>query len=174
MSAASSADSLDGLPRFERFMAAQQLEFSIIDCGTDTLTVTQAAAAIGCDPAQIIKTLLFHDAGGHGVVAIAAGPARIDAKRLAKVAGTSALRLARPDHVWNLLGYPAGGVPPLDLPEGIPVIVDSIAARLGICYAGAGTTQHLARVAMRDIIRVNSASVQTITQAPSLAGGPGC
>jgi prolyl-tRNA editing enzyme YbaK/EbsC (Cys-tRNA(Pro) deacylase) len=152
------------LARFTAFVQRHGLAVDIIDCGSDTLTVSQAASATGASPQHIVKTLLFHDGDQGRVIAIASGLSRVDPDRLSAASGLGRVRLARPQQVLETLGYPAGGVPPLDLPPGIPVIMDSTAAALDLCYAGAGTTRHLARLDPRVIRALNDAAVARITE----------
>ena len=45
------------------------------------------------------------------------------------------------------------------------VIVDPLAAELETCYAGAGTIRHLARFSTEDILRLNNATIATITSS---------
>ncbi len=158
-----SAEDRSRLERFERFVRAENLDVTIIDAGEHTKTVAQAALAVNATPDEILKTLLFHDGAEGFVIAIAAGLARIDAKLLAAHHHFSRLKLAKPEVVLKTLGYPAGGVPPLGLPEEIPVVVDTAAAQLDTCFAGAGTDRHLARFRFADILRLTNATVATIT-----------
>lgn len=157
------AEAASFLERFERFVQAKGLEVTIIDAGERTMTVTEAAQAVNASPDEILKTLLFHDGAEGFVIAIAAGLARIDAKLLAGHQQLAKLKLAKPDVVLNTLGYPAGGVPPIGLPADIPVVVDTTAAQLDTCYAGAGTDRHLARFQFADILRLTNATVAQIT-----------
>ena len=62
------------------------------------------------------------------------------------------------------LGYPAGGVPLLDLPPDIPVFIDIRAAALDTCYAGAGTTRHLVKLDPQIIVQLNNATISQITE----------
>ncbi len=152
-----------GVERFERFVATSRIDATIIDTGSHTLTVGQAAAALAVSEDKVIKTLLFHDGNGNAVIAITNGANRVDAALLANAAGSGPLKLAKPQMVLDILGYPAGGVPPIALPPDIPVIIDTNAAALETCVAGAGSITHLARIAMADIRRFSEATVAPIT-----------
>ncbi|CAN5770636.1 YbaK/EbsC family protein [soil metagenome] len=155
------------LERFNKFVRSSGISVQIIYCGAETVSVQQAADAIGCEPREIIKTLLFHNKEGTTVVAIAAGLSRIEVALLSRATGFPSLKLARPDFVFSLLGYPAGGVPPIGLPQHIRVIVDESAAALDYCYGGAGTVKHLARFSVDDIVRLNGATVAPIAMNPT-------
>lgn len=156
-------DETTGLRRFEEGMRRSGVSCEIIDAGSHTLTVSQAEAALGVDVDQIIKTLLFHDGNGNFVIAIASGLNRIDARLLADQVGFGPLKLAKPAVVLEALGYPAGGVPPLGLPGGIPMVIDTQAAALETCVGGAGSVTHLARFRVADVARLNNARIASIT-----------
>jgi prolyl-tRNA editing enzyme YbaK/EbsC (Cys-tRNA(Pro) deacylase) len=156
---------LASLNRFTAFVEANEIQAEIIDCGSSTLTVAHAAEAVSCHPDQILKTLLFHDGKGQFAIAIAAGLSRIDIASLLKVSGLESAKLASPGLVLEQLGYPAGGVPPFDLPATVPVFIDNRAAALGTCYAGAGTPRHLVRLDPRVIVDLNEAIVADIIEA---------
>lgn len=161
-----------GVQRFQAFAASAGINYELVDASTHTLTVSQAAEALGVDESQVIKTLLFHDSEGQYVIAIANGTNRIDAGLLALEAGLGPLKLAKPRIVTERLGYPAGGVPPIGLPFDIPVFIDYSAAELEWCVGGAGSTTHLARLAMEDIQRVTNATVAAIVSVSAMKDGP--
>ena len=152
----------DSVERFERYVTAAGIDCEIIDTGSHTLTVAQAAGALNVSEEQVIKTLLFHDGNGSFIIAIANGSNRVDSILLAAAAGFGTLKLAKPQMVLDRLGYPAGGVPPLALPRDIPVLIDHAAAALETCVGGAGSIKHLARLRMSDIERLNEARVVSI------------
>ena len=62
----------------------------------------------------------------------------------------------------ELTGYPPGGVAPLALPGGLPVVVDLKVAALPTAYAGGGRDDLLMRVQPVDIIRLNRARTARI------------
>ncbi|HXF63051.1 MAG TPA: YbaK/EbsC family protein, partial [Caldilineaceae bacterium] len=95
-----------------------------------TPTVPAAAAVLGVEPDQIIKTLLFvlnareQDGVPPAVVVIGNGENRIDKRALGRRFGLTPKRvkLADPATVLELLGYPAGGVPPFGHRTRLPVL----------------------------------------------------
>ena len=99
---------------------------------SSTATAQEAAAAVGCDEAQIAKSLVFV-ADGDPVLCIASGAHRVDTDRLADVLDVAEVRQATPDEVRAATGFPVGGVPPFG--HDLPVVVDeallALRARLG-------------------------------------------
>jgi prolyl-tRNA editing enzyme YbaK/EbsC (Cys-tRNA(Pro) deacylase) len=133
-----------------------------------TPTVPAAAAVLGVETDQIIKTLLFlverrgEESGQPtAVVVISHGERRVSPKALAAHFGlsNSRVRLASPAIVLDLLGYPAGGVPPLGHKTPLPVILDasvvSAAERFGgQLYGGGGDDHTMLRIHLDELRRV--------------------
>ncbi len=106
---------------------------------------------------------MFAAPDGQLVLAIAAGPARIDRGLLADAAGLPKLKLADATVVQESTGFPAGGVAPIGHLTPLRVILDEGAAALDVAYGGAGTEHGLLRIAPVDIIRLTGAIVAQIT-----------
>src|SRR6266545_3495432 len=76
-----------------------------------TRTAEDAARAVGCEVAQIVKSLVFL-ADGQAVVALVSGSDRLDPDRLGRALGAREVRRADGDEVRAATGDPIGGVPP--------------------------------------------------------------
>ena len=75
-----------------------------------TRTAEQAAAAVGCELGQIVKSLVFLCAG-RPVLALTSGANRVDTNRLGELLG-GAITRADADGVRDATGYAIGGTPP--------------------------------------------------------------
>lgn len=149
----------------ERGIAAE-----LIDGLGDTPTVPAAAAALGVEAEQIIKTLLFlvdqQDAARKPVVVISYGEKRVDKGLLAQHWGVSKKRvtLAPADVVLDLLGYAAGGVPPFGHRTSLPVIIDAGIPNLrqryaGVIYGGGGDDRTMMKLTVDELLRVTGGEV---------------
>src|SRR5215213_4425214 len=87
-----------------------------------TRTVSEAASAVGCDEAQIAKSLVFV-VDGDPVLVVASGAHRVDANALCEIFDVAEVRQASPDEVRVATGYPVGGVSPLGC-DGLAVVFD--------------------------------------------------
>lgn len=136
----------------------------------DTPTVPAAAAALGVESEQIVKTLLFLvDRQGEArnpVVVISYGEKRVDKGQLAEHWGVSKKRvsLAPADVVLDLLGYAAGGVPPFGHRTALPVILDAGILNLrgrddGVIYAGGGDDRTMMKLTVDELLRVTGGEV---------------
>ncbi|MCZ7671102.1 MAG: hypothetical protein M5U34_30140 [Chloroflexi bacterium] len=98
------------------FLVQNQIEAEIIFLEEETRTVAEAAAVLGAEPDQIIKSILFL-ADGAPVLVINNGLARVAWKQLADYLGVSRRRLktAVPETVLAITGYEVGAVPRLGI-----------------------------------------------------------
>lgn len=157
-----SADSEVAPRRLVAFLSEHRVPARFIAPGVPMPTVESAAAAIGVPEELILKTLLFVGDDDRYVVAIASGSRRISRTLLADASGIPRTRAAKPESVLAITGYPAGGVAPLGLVTGVPVIVDEAVTALPVVYGGGGTEHLLLRLDPTDIVRLNSATVASI------------
>ena len=118
---------------FKQFgMEERVREFTV-----SSATVELAAAALGCDPAHIAKTMSFMTPGGV-ILVVAAGDARIDNHKFKEKFGCKAKMLSG-DEVPALVGHPVGGVCPFGCREGIPVYLDESLRRFTTVFPAVGS-----------------------------------
>ena len=138
-------------------------DVELVESDLPMRSVPAAAAAIGVLEAEIIKTLLFQDKDGQFVRAIAAGPDRVDRKRLADLAGTQTLSMASAEAVLSVTGWPPGGVAPVGSRKPVRTFVDERVVACVVVYGGGGTEYALLRMAPSDIVTITSATVANLT-----------
>src|SRR5579884_161411 len=110
----------------------------LLELSARTATAEQAAEAVGCAVAQIVKSLLLV-AGGSPLMVLAAGDRRVDLKRLAALSAASEVRMATPAEVRETTGFAIGGVPPFGHARRSQTLIDSRLLPHGVVYAAAGT-----------------------------------
>jgi prolyl-tRNA editing enzyme YbaK/EbsC (Cys-tRNA(Pro) deacylase) len=113
-----------------------------------TRTVKDAAAAVGCDEAEIAKTIVFV-ADGDPVVCVASGQHRIDTEKLAELLDVAEIRQAKADEVRAATGFAIGGVPPFG--HDLPVLFDEELLRHERVWAAAGDPHSLFEVDPREL-----------------------
>jgi prolyl-tRNA editing enzyme YbaK/EbsC (Cys-tRNA(Pro) deacylase) len=124
--------------------AARGLPVEVRTFPEGTRTADDAAAAIGCDVAQIVKSLVFVVAD-EPVLALVGGADRLDERRLAEALGDPAatVRRATPEEVRAATGYAVGGVPPLGHATALRCFVDDGLLAHDVVWAAAGTPVHV-------------------------------
>lgn len=157
------------------FIATQSIAARLIADIGETPTVPAAAAALGVRAEQIVKTLLFlvetPDApDGLPVVVISNGESRVEKRPLAEHfgVGKKRVKLAPPEVVLALLGYPAGGVPPFGHITQLPVLLDSAIPALGedgLVYGGGGDHHTMLELTIGELLRVTEPEVLALSEA---------
>ena len=99
-------------------------------------TVEQAAAALGCEPAHIAKTMALM-VDGRPVLVLAAGDARVSNSLFKKAFHTKA-RFIGASEVEELVGHAPGGVCPFGINDGIKVYLDESLRRFDFVYPACG------------------------------------
>ncbi len=132
---------------------AHGLEIEVSAFPAGTKTAADAAAAIGCDVAAIVKSLVF-TVDGEPVVALVPGDRRLDTAALGAVAGGSAVERAPLELVREATGYAAGGTPPFGHVRVLPVFADVSLRRHDPVWAAAGTPSTVFPIAIADLERV--------------------
>lgn len=122
-----------------RFFQERNLEKRIQVFDESSATVELAAAAIGCQPEEIAKTISLHTASIEGcMLIVAAGDGKIDNAKFKARFGHKAVMLKR-EEVELFTGHPVGGVCPFVLKEGVKVYLDVSLKRFQTVYTACGT-----------------------------------
>jgi len=139
-----------------RFIAEHGIDAQIVPVEAETPTVPAAAAALGVQTAQIIKTLLFLVRDLNPVVMIASGDTIVDRRALADRygVGKKQVKLADPQTVARITGYPVGGVPPFGHVVPAPVFLDERIRLWDVVYGGGGDHHTLLRVPIAELARI--------------------
>lgn len=142
--------------RVSRFLRAAAAEGRIEEFPQGTPTAEAAAKAIGCEPAQIVKSLVF-DAGGRFVVALTPGDRRADPARVAAAAGVRRARVASPEQVLAATGFAPGAVAPFPLARVDDVLIDRSLLQHELVWAGAGSDRHMLGLPPGELARLSRA-----------------
>ncbi|SHI97766.1 Cys-tRNA(Pro) deacylase, prolyl-tRNA editing enzyme YbaK/EbsC [Malonomonas rubra DSM 5091] len=120
----------------KNYLAGHQVD--VWEYEQPTPTCETAAAAVGCTPAEIAKTLLFL-VGGKPAVVVTCGDMKVKSSLLKKAAGLSGkVKLPQAEDVLEYTGYAPGGVCPFLLRADLPVLLDTSMQRFEKVYAAAG------------------------------------
>jgi prolyl-tRNA editing enzyme YbaK/EbsC (Cys-tRNA(Pro) deacylase) len=107
------------------------LDVEVRELSDSTRTAADAAAAVGCEVGQIVKSLVFRR-GEEIVMCLCAGDRQVDT-------GPLGLERADPDAAREATGFAIGGVPPLGHDRELPTLVDSSLRRFDTVWCAAGT-----------------------------------
>lgn len=132
-------------PRAEAFAERTREEYGfavdVHEFPEGTKTADAAAAAIGCQVAQIASSLVF--VTPEPVVVVTSGANRVSERKLAAVCGVAAddVTMADAEAVRETVGWSIGGVPPFCHDTAVPVYLDETLEISDTVWAAAGTPE---------------------------------
>lgn len=130
----------------------------------ETRTAPQAAAAVGCNLDQIIKSLLFRGARSGDVhLFLTAGGNQVCPQKAAALA-CEALERADAALVRARTGFAIGGVAPVGLLHPVPVWADPRLLAFDLVWAAAGTPRDVFALQPARMIALAGATVAEFTQ----------
>ncbi len=147
----------DSVERVAAFLRAAGAEARIEEFTTGAATAADAARAVGCTSAEIVKSLVCV-CDGRAVVALVPGDRRGDTAKIARAAGATAARVARPDEVRELTGFDPGAVAPFPLSRVDRALIErTLLARTDL-WIGAGSPRHMAVLPTAELVRLARAA----------------
>lgn len=151
-------------PNLARVAEAAQragLTISVRRFPEGTRTADDAARAIGCSVAQIVKSLVFM-ADDQPVMALLSGADRLDPDRLATATGAATVRRATGDEARAATGYAIGGVPPFGHDRELAVLVDRGLLAHDEVWAAAGLPDAVFPISPDDLVRVSGGRIEEL------------
>lgn len=155
-----------GRERFEERAAQAGIPLDTRSFPEGTRTAAEAASAIGCEVAQIVKSLVFvavMDGREIPVLALTAGSNRVDARSLAHAAGADEVRKADASEAREATGYAIGGTPPFGHATALPTFIDPTLLEHDVVWAAAGTPREVFPIAPDDLVAASGAMAAPFT-----------
>lgn len=147
------------------YIAGHHIQAELLPMHEDTPTVADAARALGVASEQIVKSVVFLVDGRPHLV-IANGLRRISQGKLAARfgLGKKRVRLAPPDVVLDVTGYPVGTMPPFGHLTPLPTLLDRHVLAQDEVFAGGGAIDYLLRITPEELLRATRAEVAEVTE----------
>lgn len=177
---------LDSRPVTEPTHPAQQRVFAaahrkgvpleIREFPDSTHTAAEAAATVGAELGQIVKSLVFvapTERGLEPVVALVSGSNRVDIARLAAVTGLAGLRRATAQEANEATGFTIGGIPPFGHTRALRVVMDPDLGRYPVVWAAAGTPNAVFAVPPATLRSLANATVAPLAEVVGGSDRPG-
>jgi Cys-tRNA(Pro) deacylase len=151
----------------QSFMDQNNIPGEIVTLDTPTPTVETAASAVGTNPHNIVKSVLFSFNNEH-VLAITRGLGFIDRRAIAARygIGRKRVKLSPPEVVLAVTGYPIGTVPPFGHKKQVNTLIDHRVLEVTEVYAGGGDHNALVRLNPEDILRITKAEILDLHNPP--------
>ena len=147
----------------QQFLIEKGLAFEVIELPASTRTAIDAACNIGCDVAQIMKSLLFCTAKTkQPVLILASGINRVNEKTIENWVGEKIVK-ADAHFTRDITGFAIGGVPPIGHKQTINhIFIDEDLLQQNILWAAAGTPNAVFSLCSRDIESLIQGNIITI------------
>ena len=139
------------------FLRDEGAEARIEEFDSGTATAAEAARAVGCEPSEIVKSLVCL-CDGRPVLALIPGDRRADTAKIARAAQAAGARVARPGEVRELTGFEPGAVAPFPVPRGERVFIERTLLAHYFVWIGAGSPRHMAALPTPELVRLTKAA----------------
>ena len=143
-------------PTAERFQARLRelgLDVEVRELADSTRTAQEAAAAVGVEVGQIVKSLVFVDEESP-LLCLCAGDRRVDTDKLG-----AGVRQAKGDEVREATGFAIGGVPPIGHAQPLRTFIDRDLTQYDVVYAAAGTPHAVFAIAPGELARITGGQI---------------
>ena len=136
------------------------LDIEIVEFAQTTRSAQEAADTIGCDVAQIVKSLCFM-VNDTAVMALVSGANQLDEKKLATLCGVGRKKVKRAnaDFVKVQTGFSIGGVPPFGHANQLLIFIDEDLMQFDVVWAAAGTPFDVFAIAPLDLQSASNGEV---------------
>ena len=129
----------------------------VVEFEQPTRTSAEAAAALGCQVAEIAKSIVFRGAeSGEAVVVVASGANRVSEGKVAARVG-EALARADAEFVRAATGYAIGGVAPIGHAAPVKLLLDEDIQRFATVWAAGGTPYSVFPLTPEELRRITGA-----------------
>ena len=125
------------IEKVKAYFAALGMEDRVLEFPVSSATVELAAAALGCEPCRIAKTLSF-SVGGAPILIVTAGDVKIN-NAAYKARFSAKAKMLTPDEAVSLIGHAVGGVCPFAVNEGVTVYLDESLRRFETVFPACGS-----------------------------------
>ncbi|MBA3813205.1 MAG: YbaK/EbsC family protein [Alphaproteobacteria bacterium] len=135
----------------------------VVELAASTRTAQDAVAAIGCDVAQIVKSLIFKTRMSQKpVLVLASGPNRVNEKHIESLVGESIVK-ADADFTRKVTGFAIGGIPPFGHKQAIELIfIDEDLLNFEDVWAAAGTPHAVFCLKGKDLREMTKGKVVSV------------
>ena len=148
--------------KVQEFLVSLGFDGKVVELPGSTRTAVEAAMAIGCDVAQIVKSLVFMRADSKKpVLVVASGSNRVNEKMIGEYLGESIVK-ASAEFVRQKTGYGIGGVPPVGHANDLVTFIDEDLLKHPEIWAAAGTPHAVFPLTPTNLVELTGGRVVSI------------
>ena len=148
---------------FQAILDELDIQRTVVEFEESTRSAQDAADAIGCELAQIVKSLIFRTTkSGQAVLVLTSGANRVDEKAVRALVGEK-LGKADADFVRAQTGYAIGGVPPFGHSGQTQVFIDEDLLAFAEIWAAAGTPNAVFPLTPDELVRASGGQIAKVS-----------
>lgn len=149
--------------KVQESLKAMGVNCEVVELPGSTRTAAEAASAVGCEVAQIAKSLVFQGkASGKPIMVIASGTNRVNEKKLRELV-SEPVRKADADFVRLVTGFAIGGVPPVGHAQPIDIYIDRDLLQNDHIWAAAGTPHAVFKLTPSELTLITKGKTVSIS-----------
>ena len=141
--------------RVKEYFSQYGIESRIQEFTVSSATVELAAAALGCEPYRIAKTLSFMTEECP-ILIVTAGDTKIDNPKYKARFHTKA-KMLTPDEAVCLIGHEVGGICPFAVNKGVKIYLDDSLRRFDTVYPAAGSGNSAIELTLPELEKYSNA-----------------
>jgi prolyl-tRNA editing enzyme YbaK/EbsC (Cys-tRNA(Pro) deacylase) len=150
--------------RIQQLLAERDYDCRVVEFAETTRSSADAAAAIGCEVAQIAKSLVFRAKdSGRPVLVVACGANRVDEAVVGALIGEP-ISKANAEFVRENTGFAIGGVSPIGHAVAPVTLVDEDLLAFDAIWAAAGTPNAVFRLTPDELVQMTGGQVASVKQ----------
>ena len=137
------------IEKVREYFSSKKIADRILEFNVSSATVDLAAAALGCEPSRIAKSLTFVGAQ-NPIMIVCAGDARIDNSKFKSQFGLKAKMLSF-EEAESLIGHAVGGVCPFAINDGVQVFLDESLKRFDFVFPACGSSNSAIKLTIPEL-----------------------
>ena len=126
-----------------------------------TVTSEDAAAQIGCEVAQIAKSIVF-EGQSCAIIVITSGANKVDRKKKLKAILGYKPKIATPEYVLSETGFAPGGVPPFGHKSRSVILMDRDLMKFEVVWGAAGSSETVFPITPDLLASISSARIADV------------
>ncbi|MBE7549745.1 MAG: YbaK/EbsC family protein [Anaerolineales bacterium] len=149
----------------QRFIEVHHIGATILPMAEHTPTVPDAARALGVEPEQIIKSLVFL-VKDEPLLVINNGLSKVDQRKIAErlSVGRKQVKFAGAERALEITGYIVGSMPPFGHRHKLRTLVDPAITAFQVIFGGGGDINAMMRLTPMELLRVTGGEVMSVSE----------
>lgn len=155
--------SAQSAPSVQKALEKHGVDCAVIELPDSVRTASDAAAEIGCDVGQIVKSLIYKtQSTGQPVLVLVSGLNRLNERSVEHQLGGEVTK-ANADFARDFTGFSIGGIPPVGHKKSIKLIfIDKALMEFDDVWAAAGTPNTVFNIKSTDLVAMTNGTVISI------------